>query len=303
MRAYACAAKGAATLESSRSEKILVENLRLLAAEADLHAEKGRAMAAEAARMLAEPYVRATERSELFARAAKAFLSLEGLPTLSGEARVCFVLEALATFRAAGVPLLAEELLPLRTDIPERVSYFRTIYTDEAYDGFAAKMREPTVQYADAFFLSCEDVKMGDAGYCILPCENSEGPLPAMTATADRYELFRVGSYRAFHADGENATHFGLFSRAMPALPQAEALLLRFSATLEDARELALHLTALSSLGVGLLRSEVGAPIDDGALPCTLLCSLSQAELVASLLYLRIFAEQLSLRGLYEEIG
>lgn len=290
-------------MESLRSEKILVTNLRLLASEAECHVEKGRAMVAEAARMLAEPYVSAAERCLQFEKAAKGFLSLDGLPCLSGEERVAFVREALATFRKAGAPISPEELLPLRADIPERVSYFRTIYTDEAYDGFAREMREPTVQYADAFFLSCEDVKMGDAGYCILPCENSEGPLPAMTALADRYGLFRVGTYRAFHADGENATHFGLFSTAMPCVPRADELLLRFSATLEDARALASHLTALSALGLTLLRSEVETPTEDGALLCTLLCGVSQTELAGALLYLRIFAKQLLLRGLYEEIG
>ena len=206
-------------------------------------------------------------------------------------------------FAEAGVPLLSGELLPMRSDIPERVSYFRTVYTDEAYDAFAERMHEPTVQYADAFFLSCEDVKSGDAGYCILPCENSDGVLPAMTALADRYELFRVGTYRAFHADGENATHFGLFSTGMPHVPKAKALLLRFSATVSDAEGLSYHLSALSRLGLSVLRAELGAPSEEGEPSFTMLCDVKGEHLTAALLYLRIFAKRLLLRGLYEEIG
>lgn len=286
-----------------RGERILAHNLRLLADEGALYAARGQAMAAEAARMLSEPFVRADDRFAQLSRECAAFLGTEGLPPLTAEERVAFVRELLATFGESGAALTAAELLPMRGDIPERISYFRTVYTDEAYDGFSADMREPTVQYADAFFLSCEDVKNGEAGYCILPCENSDGPLPAMTALADRYGLFRTGTYRAFHADGENATHFGLFAMAVPAMPRESALVLRFSAIAEDAGELALHLAALSQLGLSLLRTDVGAPDEEGTLPFTASCLIEQGVLVGALVYLRIFAKRLVLRGLYEEIG
>ena len=287
--------------ESLQGKGILAANLRLLADERDARAAKGELMAAEAARMLAEPYVKDADRISRFEGATAEFLPLAG--GLAPRERVAFVREMLVCCREAGMPMLPKELLPIREDIPERVSYFRTVYTDEAYDGFAAAMREPTVQYADAFFLSCEDVKGGEAGYCILPCENSDGPLPAMTAIADRYGLFRVGTYRAFHADGENATHFGLFSPALSSLPRAEALLLRFSCVLADEAALSLHLSALAALGLRVLRSEGESPAEGGALSCTFLCGVGQGELTAALLYLRIFAERLVLRGVYEEIG
>ena len=290
-------------MEGLRGEKILQANLRLLADEAREHAERGQAMAAEAARMLAEPCVGHRERLSHFVQTVRAFFERTSLSTLSADERISFVREALAVFAEAGEPILAQELLPIRADIPERVSYFRTVYTDEAYDGFAACMHEPTVQYADAFFLSCEDVKNGDAGYCILPCENSDGVLSAMTALADRYELFRTGTYRAFHADGENATHFGLFSTAMPCVPKAKVLLLRFSATVSDAEGLSSHLSALCRLGLSVLRAELGAPSEEGEPSFTVLCEVTDEHLTATLLYLRIFAKRLLLRGLYEEIG
>ena len=289
--------------ERLSGKQVLMANLRLLAAERQTHEEKGQAMAAEAARMLAEPYLNSEGRILRLAHAACDFLDSEAIPRLTAAERVSFVCELLSAFAEGGKPILANELLPLREDIPERISYFRTVYTDEAYDGFAEGMRDPTVLYADAFFLSCEDVKNGDAGYCILPCENSDGPLPAMTALADRYELFRVGTYRAFHADGENATHFGLFAMAMPAVPESDMLHLRFSAVAEDEAELALHLAALSCLGLGVLRTEVLPPDEEGGLPFTELGALERKALVRVLTYLRIFAKQLLLRGLYKEIG
>lgn len=288
--------------KQSTDAKILALNLRLLTEETEAHAEKGRAMAAEAARMLAEPHVSATDRITRVEEAVYDFLQDEALPRLSAEERVSFITSLLAVFDEGGAPILSCELLSLRTNIPERISYFRTVYTDEAYDGFATSMREPTVAYADAFFLSCEDVKNGEAGYCILPCENSDGVLGAMMALADRYELFRVGTYRAFHADGENATHFGLFAAGIPRVPKEAALLLRFSCDALDAGELAVHLAALSHLGLRLLRTEVCSSDEEEVLPFTQLCGLEQSALTATLLYLRIFAKRLTLRGLYEEI-
>lgn len=288
--------------KQSTDAKILALNLRLLAAETEAHAEKGRAMAAEAARMLAEPHVSATDRITRVEEAVFDFLKDEALPRLSAEERVSFVTSLLAVFDEGGAPILPCELLPMRADIPERISYFRTVYTDEAYGGFAAAMREPTVTYTDAFFLSCEDVKNGEAGYCILPCENSDGVLSAMTALADRYGLFRVATYRAFHADGENATHFGLFATGAPHVPKGDSLILRFSCDALDAGELAVHLAALSHLGLRVLRTEVRFSDEEGALPFTQLCGVDQGALAATLLYLRIFAKRLSLRGLYEEI-
>ena len=289
--------------ERLSGRRILAANLLLLSEEAKEHAEKGRAMAAEAARMLAEPCVHSEGRLSRLERAVCDFFAGEAVPRLSAEERVAFVCELLSVFAEGGAPIAPSELLSLRVGVPERISYFRTVYTDEAYDAFASAMREPTVLYADAFFLSCEDVKNGDAGYCILPCENSDGVLPAMTALSDRYGLFRVGSYRAFHADGENATHFGLFAAAPTAVPNANALHLRFSAAATDAGELALHLSALSALGARILRTEVSEADEEGALPFTQLYSVRGEDLALSLLYLKIFAKQLSLRGLYEEIG
>lgn len=289
--------------ESRSGEKILAANLRLLAAEGNRHEEKRVLLAAELARMLASPLVGLRERVLRLERVACDFFEEQELPSLSPEERVSFIGELLSVFSEAGAGILPEELLPMRADTPEKISYFRTVYTDEAYEGFAAKMREPTVQYADAFFLSCEDVVSGQAGYCILPCENSDGPLSAMLALADRYGLFRVGGYRAFHADGENATHFGLFARAAAAVPDGDELVLRFSAVAGDAAELGVHLCALSLLGIGLLRTEVQAPEEEERLPFTATVRVERAALTAVLFYLRIFAKQLTLRGLYEENG
>lgn len=291
--------------ERSQSNDILAANLRLLADEAARHEKKKQAMAAELAFAFADAYASldAEERLHRIERELSAFFDRYALSPLSGEERVAFTKDLQAALDEKGASLALQDLLPVKEDIPERISYFRTVYTDEAYEGFASSMHEPTVQYADAFPLSCEDVRSGLSGYCILPCENSDGPLPAMTALADRYELFRVALYRVFHADGENATQFGLFAEALPAIPAGTSLVLRFSAVADDVGELALQLSALSHLGVHLLRADVASPIDEGALPFTLLCSVERAALVFVLIYLRIFAKRLALRGLYEEVG
>lgn len=291
--------------DSLQSNDILAANLRLLADEAARHEKKRQAMAAELAYAFAGTYASLDleERLRHIERDLSAFFDRYALDPLSGEERVAFVKDLQAALNEMGASFALRDLLPVREDIPERISYFRTVYTDEAYEGFASSMHEPTVQYADAFPLSCEDVRSGLSGYCILPCENSDGPLPAMTALADRYGLLRVKLFRVFHADGENATHFGLFAEALPAIPAKDALVLRFSAVADNVGEFALHLSALSRLGVRLLRAEVASPINEGALPFTLLCGVDRVALVLVLIYLRIFAKRFALRGLYEEIG
>ncbi len=215
--------------------------------------------------------------------------------------RVAFIRALLERLTFLGAPIVLHELLDIKEPVAERVAYFRNPYTDEAYDSFAAAMKNPTVQYTDSFRASSEAVREGSAGFCILPVENTAGELAAFADMADEFGLVRVATARVFHADGTDVTHFALYAAAFPAIPGKEATLLRFSARLPDDCALAAHIGALSPLGASLLRFSAEETEEGDGLRLVALCRTDPEERIPLLTYLSAFAKDCRFLGLYKE--
>ena len=222
--------------------------------------------------------------------------------SLSALDRVSFVQALLERLVALGHPLCAEELVLCEDISVGRVAYFRTPYTDEAYEIFCEQLPSPTVQYTDSFRLSCEAVHDGSASFCILPIANTEGQLSAFTDMADRQGLVRVALCRVFHADGTDVTHFALYAKAF-FFPGDEDRHLRFSVPLQGAQEISCLMSALSLLGTEPL-SFSGMESEDGEnTVLSLVCRVSAESCIPLLTYLTVFADGWRFLGLYRDLS
>ena len=226
------------------------------------------------------------------------------LSSLSALDRVSFINALLEHLAAAGAPLTIKELIPSAGEPEPRVAYFRNPYTDEAYEIFSEELSFPKVQYTDSFRASCEAVRTGAAGFCILPVANTEGELFSFTDMADSHGLVRVALCRVFHADGTDVTHFALYARSFFfPLSEGEKRTLRFSLTLRGAEEIACTVSALSLLGAEML-SFSGTDGEDGEHTVfSAVCRILPAECLSLSAYLTVFSDGWRFLGLYRELS
>ncbi len=217
--------------------------------------------------------------------------------------RAAFALVLYEMAAEAGIPLDASRLLSPAPPSEARIACFKTPYTNEAYEEFAAHLTAPTVLYVSSYREGCEAVRAGEAGYCILPYENSEGVLTTFADMAARYGLVRVDNCRVFHTDGTDATRFSLFCRRFPEIPEGDGgLALTYSFTC-PAEGLSEHLSGLSALSLTPARATaVRGAGEGGRLSVTLTVHTGHPVcLEALLIYLYMFAEDLHFLGLYKE--
>ena len=180
-----------------------------------------------------------------------------------------------------------------------RIAYMRSPHTDEAYEGLAPSLKNPTAHYMDSYRRSAEEVAAGDADFCILPYENMGGPLQSFHTLAEGYSLYCVDSCRVFHADGTDVTHFGLYGRHFLPIGTHGAAVLSYSFPFSGEQELARHLAALSAFGARLSHMQCAPEEERLGMRARLTVSLQKNKLLPWLTYLAAFTDGYICHGLY----
>lgn len=301
------------------SEQILKSNMALFDGRMMREAEKRLPMLGEVAAFCADMFALRREEGILsFLPRLKTCLSAptldsdlfdgqEHLLTAFGQMTSALDRVALLTaFRDAcatrGILLDHTPFFPAEEHPHHRIAYVRNVYTDEAYGIFSAEDSEATLLYADGFREACEAVTEGRADFCILPFENSSGPLTSFTDMAARHALVLVALCRVFHADGTDATRFALLAKDVLASGGGSNPCIRLCFTVENGAVLAEHITAFSAVAGNLLA--VGATPDtagENALLCTLTLRCPREHAFLPLAYLYTFTDFPRLLGFYEE--
>ncbi len=103
-----------------------------------------------------------------------------------------------------------------------RVSYFRSSYSDSAYLRFSEVVPDLRADYASSFAAVCEDVYYDRADFCILPLENStDGTLLGFRNMILRHGLKIVATVDVSSGESQS-TRFALLKKRLIALPFAE---------------------------------------------------------------------------------
>ncbi len=104
-----------------------------------------------------------------------------------------------------------------------RISYFKGPAADMAFDVFASRVRDPSLQYARDFSAAADDVYYGRAEFCIFPASNSvDGRLAGFYTTAEKYELTGVDECTVSYAGAE--TRFVLFGGRLPGYGDGDGI-------------------------------------------------------------------------------
>lgn len=304
----------------SHDSAIAQDNLALFDTRLMHEAEKRLAVHADFAEMCADLFLADSGRnlSDLLAETGAAFIP-RNLPSdaplfhtdyLSAMRNALFALDRvsfLSAFRLAcakrGCTLDHTLFLP-KEDAPlHRIAYVRNPYTEEAYEIFTREDGEATLLYTDGFSEACQAVTDGQADFCILPFENSSGPLGSFQDMAARFSLTVTALCRVFHTDGTDATRFALLSKKPLPSRGGDMPCIRFSFSVEDGGILAEHLTALSACGATVTSlSSLPDTIGKTSLSCTLTLRCTREDAFLPLAYLYTFTDFPRLLGFYEEI-
>ena len=201
--------------------------------------------------------------------------------------------------REGGLSLSPADLLPMREPTDGRIAYMKSPHTDEAYEGFATSLKNPTAHYMDSYRRSAEEVAAGEAEFCILPYENMGGPLQRFHTLAGGYSLCCVASCRVFHADGTDVTHFGLYGRHFLPINEHGAAMLTYSFPLTGEEVPADHLAALSAFGARLSYMQCAPEEERDGMRARLTVYLPKNKLTPWLTYLAAFTDGYICHGLY----
>ena len=303
-----------------RDSAIAQGNLTLFDTRLMREAEKRLAVHADFAEMCADLFLADSGRdlSDLLAEAGATYIP-RNLPSdvphghtdyLSGVRKSFFALDRisfLSAFRLAcakrGCTLDHTLFLPKEDTPLHRIAYVRNMYTEEAYEIFTQEDEEATLLYTDGFPEACQAVAEGQADFCILPFENSSGPLGSFQDMAARFSLTVVALCRVFHADGTDATHFALLARKPLPSRGGDTPCIRFSFSVEDGGVLTEHLAAFSACGATLTAmSSLPDTVGKTSLSCTLTLRCAREDAFLPLAYLYTFTDFPRLLGFYEEI-
>lgn len=190
-----------------------------------------------------------------------------------------------------------------KEDAPlHRIAYVRNTYTEEAYEIFTREDADATLLYTDGFAEACKAVADGQADFCILPFENSSGPLTAFRDMAVRFSLTVAALCRVFHADGTDATRFALLAERPLPSRGGETPCIRLSFSAENGRALTEHLAALSATGILTALDSLPDTVGKTSLSCTLTLRCAREDAFLPLAYLYTFTDFPRLLGFYEEI-
>ena len=309
-------------MRADRDWLITCENIALLDGRISRETEKRIPLFRELAHAFLHPFPDPENLSvrDLFLRAGQAFpastvhddalpetrsLLARCLTQLTAQDRLCFLDGLLHALGAVGISLTAASFFPVcGIDLPLRcrVAYVHNPYADEAFESFSALLPTPSFLYADGFREACEAVAAHEADFCILPFENSAGPLLPFAELAERFSLCINAICRVFHADGTDATRFALYAPNIASVLAGDFPCLRAAFTIPGTDALPLHLTAFASADGRILRLSC-APDDSAphALRCTVTLRIPAERLLPVLSYLLAFTGNPRLLGLYKE--
>ncbi len=183
-----------------------------------------------------------------------------------------------------------------------RIVYVKNAISDEAYRKFEAVIKNATVEYLPSFASACEEVYYGRSPYCILPYENSEeGTLAGFMRLINKYELY---PHFVCSCGGEGGvTHLALLGRAPSVREENLEMRVRVSLSLLDGVTLAKVVTAASTLGIKLIKTE-SVPLrwNEGRYGETLTFSADTEGAVPFLIYLSLAAPECSDKAIYYKI-
>lgn len=196
--------------------------------------------------------------------------------------------------------------------VPNRISYLKNAYTDEAYSRFSAVLKEPTVTYCDDFAAVCEDVYYSRASLCIIPIENSvEGKLSAFRNLINKYELKIVMTCQVLSSDGSTQTRFALLKKNIERIQllgyPKKTDMFEFSVILSETDQqsacLADILFAARYFGLILYKAD-SSPVSysDTAYKQDLIFCIDKVELVGFICYLTFEAPQFVAVGIYPHL-
>ncbi len=194
----------------------------------------------------------------------------------------------------------------LSGDIPaESFAYVRSSFSDEAYDVFSQSFNDPRVSYKSSMREAAEAVFKGEAGYCLLPLEESGARLSSVASLLFKYDLKITDVTPVFGFDGSADMKYALVSKSfsVPPLSEGDDRYLEIRMRQEGSDELEL-LTVAASFSARIYRiNTLYFDTADGKEPYfSIVFKTAGGDFSVFLTYLYLFCGGLTSVGIYKNL-
>ena len=181
-----------------------------------------------------------------------------------------------------------------------RISYVKSRYSDKAFDVFESLVDESKVLYAKNFQSVCEDIIHGFAQYGILPLSDMQGAIETVNRLLSAYEL-KICAVCDITTQEDSAARFALVSDKICVNLEEENRYFSFSFNSSEPYKMQSALYTSELCGLSLYDMKV-TPSYSGSANYRLTFRENSGDLIALLVYLKLFLPQFVINGIYFEI-
>ena len=201
---------------------------------------------------------------------------------------------------ANGEPMNMMLLLNGSEFLSGRISYVKNRYSDKAFDILSLCVDDSKFLYAQNFQAVCEDITHGFSEYGILPLSDIHGEIETVKRLLSVYEL-KVCAVCDIVTQEENTTRFALISDKICVNLEAENRYFSFSFNSDEPYKMRSVLYASELYGLSLYDMKVTKSYS-GSANYRFTFRENSGDLVALIVYLKLFLPQFLINGIYFEI-